>query len=506
MLPAAQAQGVASADVRPDDRRGTLASGWQALRRGLTGPRGLLILACLAHVVVSLILVATPHVWWQQDEAVYISQVAAHTPALRFTAPRARGLPVLLYPFVHFTTGVTAIRTYVTVLGSLGLYLGLCPWLRLSNSRWVAGAAFVFCGLWATTFFGALVQPNMLVAVVAVGAVGYAVLALRIAAKRRYLIATGGWVALLALLRPSDATWLAVPLAVALLLAREQAFLRRLQVGAVVLVGLALGWSEWVIEAFTSYGGFFQRLRAANAENTPGLHFSLLAEARDINGPILCRPCTSGPVAVSHIAWWFALPLLAAIGLLAARGTKRFLPLALATLGGTALMLEYLLTISYSAPRFFLPAYALLAMPCAAGLAALFRWRAGTILNLAVVATVFGLLGAQFAIQANVVTRNVAETRVARDQFLTAAAALRSFGVRPPCVINGHHGQPVALALGCNDMPTGAAEIAELAKGVTVIRVTPGPQAYAYRGWLSVPLKAGGRWTAHVLRPPTATP
>jgi hypothetical protein len=506
MLPAAQAHGAAGADVRPDDRLGTLASGWQVLGRGLTGPRGLLILTCLAHLVTSLVLVATRHVWWQQDEAVYISQVAAHTPALRFTAPRARGLPALLYPFVHFTTGVTAIRTYVTVLGSVGLYLGLRPWLRLGYSRSVAGAAFLFCGLWATTFFGALVQPNMLVAVVAVGTVGYAVLALRVPGRRRYLIAAGGWVALLGLLRPSDATWVAVPLAVALLLAREQALRRRLAVGSVLLAGLGLGWSEWVIEAFTSYGGFFHRLHAANAENTPGLHFSLLAEARDINGPILCRPCTSGPVTVSHVAWWFALPLLAAIGLLAARGTKRFLPLALATLGGTAVLLEYLLTISYSAPRFFLPAYALLALPCAAGLAALFRWRAGSVRNLAVVAAVFGLLGAQIAIQANVVTRQVAETRIARDRFLTAAAALRSFGVRPPCVINGHAGQPVAFALGCNDVPKGAAEIAELAKGVTVIKVTPGPQAHAYRGWLSVPLKAGGSWTAHVLRPPTATP
>jgi hypothetical protein len=408
---------------------------------------------------------------------------------------------VLLYPVVHFTTNVTVIRIYLSLLGSVGLYLGLRPWLRLGYSRAVAGAALLLSGLWATTFFGALVQPNMMVAVVALGVVGYSVLALRAPRKRRYLIAAGGWLALMALLRPSDATWLAVPLVLVLLLIREQPLRRRMLVGSVLLVGLGLGWSEWVIEAFVSYGGFFHRLHEANALNTPGIHFSLLTEARDINGPVLCRPCTGVPLTVSHFAWWFAVPPLTAIGLLSTRRTPRFVPLVLATVAGTAILLEYCLTISYAAPRFLLPTYALLALPCAAGLAAIFRWRPDTTLALAVIAAVFGLLGAQFAGEAQVAHRDVVHAADNRNRFLDAAAALRAVGVGAPCVINGHFGPPVAFALGCSDEPKGAAAIARVNVGTTVAVLTPGRAAHAYRGWQSVPLKSTGTWTAHIRAP-----
>jgi hypothetical protein len=193
---------------------------WRSLRAWLTSAHGLLILACFLHLGLSLALVALRHLGWQQDEVVYLSQVASHTPALKFTPPRARGLPALLFPFVHFTTGVTAVRSYVSVLGALGLYLGLRPWLKLGYGRVVALAALMFTSLWVATFFGALVQPNYLTATAGAAALGYAMLALRGDRYRVSLVVAALWLALMALLRPSDATWFGVPLVAALLFVR----------------------------------------------------------------------------------------------------------------------------------------------------------------------------------------------------------------------------------------------------------------------------------------------
>lgn len=481
-----------------------LPSFWRRARRWLASPRGLLIVVCLAHLAAALVFVAAHHMWWQQDEVVYLSQVAAHTPALKFTPPRARGMPVLLYPVVHFTRNVTIIRFYAAALGTLGMYFGFRPWLRLGYSRSVAAAALLLSALWSASFFGDLVQPNFFVAVSGLAVAGYGVLALRAVNKRRYLVAAAGWAALMGLIRPSDATWLVVPLVLALLAVRAVPARRRLVVGSTLLVGLGLGWSEWVIEAFVRYGGFFHRLHEANAQNTPGLHFSLLAEARDINGPILCRPCTGVPLSVSHFAWWFAVPPLIALGLASARGTRRLLPLALATLGGTTLLLEYLLTISYAAPRFLLPGYALLALPSAAGIAALIRWRPGSVQHRAIVTAAIALFAVQLATQGNTLKHEVAIATSNRDRFLTAAKVLRHQGVHAPCTVFGHLGPPVAYALRCNDLPEGAAAVAAVPTGLTAVNVTDTPDLAAFRGWQSVQLGFSGhwkQWTGHILRP-----
>ena len=259
---------------------------------------------------------------------------------------------------MHFTVRVIPVRLYVVLLGTLAMYVGFRPWLRLGFSRVVAGAALLFSSLWTASFFGAEVQPNFIVAMLAVAVTGYFLLAMREASGRRHLLAVAAAVTLLGLIRPSDATWLCVTLALTMIVMRVREGVARLAVGGALFIGLVLGWSEWVVEAYASYGGFFHRLHEANADNTPGLHFSLLTQASAVNGPTLCRPCSQA-VSVPHVVWWFAIPPLIGVGLWAARGTRRFLPLLVATAVGTALLLEYLLTVSYAAPRFLLPTYAL---------------------------------------------------------------------------------------------------------------------------------------------------
>ena len=68
------------------------------------------------------------------------------------------------------------------------------------------------------------------------------------------------------------------------------------------------------------FGGIGARLRAAGAEQGGfGLHFALPDELRALNGPTLCRPCTVGVRYPELDLWWFLLPVLVALAMLAAR-------------------------------------------------------------------------------------------------------------------------------------------------------------------------------------------
>jgi hypothetical protein len=103
-------------------------------------------------------------------------------------------------------------------------------------------------------------------------------------------------------------------------------------------------------------------------------------EARALAGPTLCRPCTQ-PVAWSATAWWFAVPPLVALGIAVAVSRRQATLAVMPTCAGPALFAEYTVTISYAAPRFLLPAYALASIPAAqallwgAGFVARWWWR-----------------------------------------------------------------------------------------------------------------------------------
>jgi hypothetical protein len=477
---------------------------WRSFRRTLTNPHLMLVVICLAHAAAALIFVVAHHMWWEQDETVYLSQVAPHAQALIFTPPRARGIPALLYPAVHFTTRVGLVRTYLIALGTLGMYFGFRPWLRLGYGRVVPGAALLLSSLWATTFFGAETQPNFMVAVLCLAAVGYLVVALRATRAIGSLLILGGVLALIALIRPSDATWLTGALALGAIGVSGGTARRRLLVGLTLALGLGLGWSEWVIEAYASYGGFLHRLHEANVDNTPGLHFSLLTQASAIDGPTLCRPCTDLPVSTAHIAWWFPIPPLLVLGLLRTRGTRRFAPLALATAAGVALLLEYVLTVAYAAPRFLLPSYALLSLPVAAGVAAIVRARTRRWVNVALIAVVAAAIGSQIVTQNDVLRHNVSAITASRNRYVTASDRLRAAGIKAPCIVYGRFGPPVAYALGCNDYPIPPQVLPRVATGTTVVAMTDAPDAAnAFTGWERIRLNDGhkfGYWVAHVLR------
>jgi len=260
--------------------------------------------------------------------------------------------------------------------------------------------------------------------------------------------------------------------------------------------GLLAGGAEWVIEAYARFGGVVGRLRAAGAEQGGfGLHFALSDELRALNGPPLCRPCTIGLRYPELDLWWFLLPALATLGVLAARwvappglqgpgqpatGAPGMSPLGSALLPavcGLCLAAQYLFMINYAAPRFLLPAYALLAIPAADGLAFLVT-RTGADLRPAMTAVVTCFLVVQLVAQHLVLDHEAGGTVTFHDDYARIAAELAARGVRPPCLIQGVQYIPIAYDAGCASAGAAAQDVA----AAVIVQSGRRPPSYA-RNW-----------------------
>ena len=260
------------------------------------------------------LLFVSPRMGLSWDEAVYVSQVSGHAPAAWFDPARARGVPLLVAPVAALTGSVAALRVYLSVASGLGLTVALWTWRRL-RPAWVLGLAGVlFGGLWVAQYYGPQAMPDMWSALGGLAAVGCF---LRWVDRQAlaWLAGLGASIAFVTLVRPGDAVYLAAPLVVAAI-----SGVAALGAGAVVVGGLLAGGAEWVVEAYARFGGIAARLRAAGAEQGGfGLHFALPDELRALNGPTLCRPCTVGVRYPELDLWWFLLPVLVALAVLAAR-------------------------------------------------------------------------------------------------------------------------------------------------------------------------------------------
>lgn len=514
--------------------------------------------AFTAVLVVSAL--TTPGLGW--DETVYVSQVDRHTPAAFFSAPRARGVSFLLAPAAALTTSATALHCYLAVLSGAGLLLSLCLWRGLLPAPVPALGGALFAGLWITLFYGPQAMPNLWVAYAALAATGCFLRAVRQPSRqlapragRGAAAGLGIAVAVAALMRPTDAVWLAVPLFAAALCVPSW---RRPAVLLALPAGLALGCAEWVAEAYLSYGGLVARLReAARIQGGLGWHLSFDDHARSLQGKTLCRPCQLAWDHPVTAVWWFLLPLavvgavwvalrarepggalhrygpawasaerrggLQPLGLAPVRPGSREpvdepdrhgpvwpavrlrdpvgplhrngpAPLVVPALVGLCLAAPYLLTVNYAAPRFLLPAYALLMMPAAWFLYWLTRlprhrhaW--------AVAALVLALMSHE-AVQLVILHKMVRSTARAQTGIGRISGTLRAAGLRAPCVVSGEEAVRVAYQAGCasrqpqgHDAGITPAALARLAasRPAAVLVVGRKPPAYA-RGWRPVPL------------------
>jgi hypothetical protein len=485
-----------------------------------------LALAASAFTVAQLVFVSSRMgLGW--DETVYVSQVSPHAPAAFFSAPRARGISLLVAPVAGLTSSTAALRCYLAVLSGAGLFLALSAWRGLRPTRVLALAGALFAGLWVTQFYGPQAMPNLWVALGGLAAVGFF---LRLAASPpgspviasspeggASAIGVGaglaGSVAFVALLRPGDAVWLTIPLVAAVPFA---AVGRRWPLLAAMAGGTVAGGAEWVAEAYARYGGVTARLRdASRVEGGFGWHLAVVDQIRTLNGRALCRPCDVPWRHPVTSLWWLTLPVFAAAGVVVAartgrqgrrpeergrpgrRGPARRADALVPALCALTVATPYLFLIDYAAPRFLLPAYALLAVPVADVLTwSLARPRAHR-RRAAMAGLIAVCLAGHQAIQQMVLVRTVARTRTDHDDYARVAANLHRLGVRPPCLLTGDLAIPIAYYARCasaqiagnNADTTAAGIVAATRERRVAVLVAPRrrPPSYA-RVWTAEPL------------------
>ncbi|MFJ8778085.1 hypothetical protein [Streptomyces sp. NPDC102476] len=405
-------------------------------RAGGTRP----IAAVAAVFTLAQLVLVRPGMGLGWDETVYVSQVGVQAPAAFFSAPRARGVSLLVAPIASWSTSTELLRVYLAVLSGLGLYVALRAWRGLFPARVLAVGGALFASLWITLFYGPQAMPNYWVAVGALGAVGCF---LRARQDPRALWGVVAGAALMAWMRPTDAVWVTLPLLVAAALGR------RPRSALALVAGLVAGGAQWVIEAYLSYGGLAERLHeGSRIQGGLGPQFAVDDQLRSLGGRALCRPCTGPLPDPAVMAWWAVLPLLAAVGLAVAvragRTRGSLVPLACAATAAV----PYLFLIGYAAPRFLLPAYALLAIPVADALFHLATTPSGRWRPVAAVLLGIGLAG-HLAVQYAVLERTVHRTTRDHRDWARTAAELNRLGVRPPCLLSGHLSVPVAYYAGC---------------------------------------------------------
>jgi hypothetical protein len=478
-----------------------------------------LVAVALAFTACQFLFVP-PHLGLGFDESVYVSQVSGHAPASFFSAPRARGISYLVAPVASLTTSTVALRCYLALLSGAGLLGALWVWRRFQPDRVLALAGLVFGGLWITLFYGPQAMPNLWVALGSLACTGFFLRSVAASqdgrADRRALLGTALCLAAVVQLRPPDGFWLALPLVVSAVAVRS--WRRPALLGAVV-AGPAAGGAQWVTESFQRYGGVLARLHTS-AQVEGGLSWNLAFgdQLRTLGGRTLCRPCTVPWQDKVDSLWWFAVPVLVVAGLYAARRSGRLASALVPTLCGLSMSVPYLLLVDYAAPRFLLPAYALLSLPAAECLA----WiAAGTgrprCRRIGTGLVVLGLAG-HLAVQDIVLTSTVARNEQAHTDFSRVAADLNGLGVTPPCLITGVNAIPIGFAAGCASGATGgnnanmtAQEITATARRHRVAVLVPEDRpvpSYARR-WTSHPLsnvRQLGSYSVLVAPGPTASP
>ncbi|MFE4955375.1 hypothetical protein ACFRCW_14965 [Streptomyces sp. NPDC056653] len=400
----------------------------------------------LAFALTQLLFVI-PGLNLSWDESVYASQVTPHIPSAYFSAPRARGVPILLAPLTLLTSSTLALRLYLATLSATGLFFALRVWRRLLPLPVVTLAGLLFSGLWITQLYGPQAMPNLWVALCALTAVGCFLRAAGDRGDRRALVGLCLALAAAALLRPSDAVWLSLPMATAGLVVRRW---RRPGLLAVLVAGLTLGGAPWIVEAYLSYGGVAARLHRSSAiEGGIGWHLAIGDQLRTLaGGPELCRPCSVPWRHRTSAIWWLATPPLAAAGALLAARARRPATALLPAVCGASVAVPYLLLIDYAAPRFLLPAYALLSLPVAHAVTTAAR-SVRPRLRPAATTLVTALVVLQLVSQHLILDRAVHTVADGTGDYARIAADLRRHGVRPPCLITGRLATPVGYQARC---------------------------------------------------------
>jgi hypothetical protein len=210
-------------------------------------------------------------------------------------------------------------------------------------------------------------------------------------------------------------------------------------------------------------------------------------------GPTLCRNGCHAHAPLPYQLWWVALGGFALIGIIHAQRVRHSRAEVAAAVLALVLAVQYVFTVTYAAPRFMLPSYALLSIPCAAGLITCVRAAGSRPARAAVVAlTAIGAL-AHAALQVQViVTRLKPSESRAYHTYLADGRRLARHGLHRPCLVLGSAAvDQIAYATGCTNVPadpTQARGAAEHGTGIVWL-LTAAPPNWPGITWHSVALR-----------------
>lgn len=401
------------------------------------------------------------------DEAIYLSQVAPGAEALPFVPSRARGITFLAAPVLQLGGSLVHVRLFLAVASAVALTAAFHSWAKVIGLGAVAAAVLV-AAAWPTLFYGSELMPNLWVALTGVAAT--AVLARRLmTGEGRYdELLAGGLVAVTALLRPLDAVVLAAALILLPIAVRRATIAWTVH----IVLGLVAGWMPWLVEMIGRFGSPAEAFTAAARLGHTG-RWALLENVRQYlalsDGPSI-GPVVEPQIPASGVLWLLGMTVLVAAGFRAAAGAHLIPSLVVPTATGVALAAEYIVFTDAQAPRFLLPALALLAIPAGMG----FAWivvdrirderRARTGRWVAVVAASVLVVGWAL-LQVGIATRLEASVTQERASAQRAGARVRALAGRKPCLVYSEASFPiVGYAAGCRAAPIGNVVRAWLAR------------------------------------------
>jgi hypothetical protein len=424
------------------ERRGNAG---ERTRPGLFGPDSLawLILVSALFVLAEL-LPALLRLPLGADEMTYIARTSAHASGVFLPPVHGHAVGLLAAPVTLATTSLTALRVWMAVLSGLGLLGSLLCWRGLRPAWVLALAGLIFASLAITQLSGVQVYPDLWAAFGMLAITGLLLQSVQGRMRPRVVLPLIGFLSFfIVLLRPQNIVFALAPTLLAPLLVRGW---RQRSVLIAMIVGIAVGVLEWVVESYLWFGGLASRIQFAGQEPPRlSLNFSLPMQVKVLSGPWYCmsqQGCPNGNYP-GLLLWWLAFFGLVALGLYAVwrRPEKASSVLALITGAWSAAL--YILFVPFGAPRYMLPTFALFAILAADGirwLATVPRWRTIGI-GLATVFVLTGVVSQHF-----VLTRETANQATIRKGFEASAAYVRSHGIRPPCAVIS---PSVAYIAGC---------------------------------------------------------
>jgi hypothetical protein len=428
----------------------------------------------------------TVHLPFSGDEVDYLTKVNPSTPALFWTPVRAWGVPVLAAPVALFSPGEAVIRLYMSLVFGTGLVAAFWTWRRVVHPVVPPLACLLFVTAFTTTLYGNGVMPNLAVAIAAVAATGF-VARLSVTSRRGWTLA-GVTIAFaaLAFLRPTDSLLVVGAVLFVTLLSPGR---RSKGTFVAVIVGDALGWVPWLIESFITFGGPWARLQAGSQTGINGLHlgismFGVYPRLFQGMGIYCCYggPASqAGPISGPVVAWFVAIPVVVAIGLVLAARRRELTDIGTAALGAAAFVFFYFVLLDYGSPRFLLPILALLSLPIAYALVAAVMAARGPA-RVWAAAVCLAVVGAHLALNVTYDVNKHSGILAARRVDLDRAIALRPTLARKPCLYGAPNPKVTAYYLHCH------AAVARPSLGIA-------PPAYLLaaeeRGWDIVVIKPG---------------